>query len=573
MNVSVVSGTYNRLELLKRMIASSRAAAPGLQIEHVIVDGGSTDGTINWCLGQPDILLIEHGKLLGAIRAYNDGCAMAGGEYVVIGNDDIVFDGRTIRTAYDYLQAHPTIGQVAFGHRYNRRGPKQTPPRVQGAFGYVYGQCCMTRKWLGDHAGWWGDEGMRTYGGDTRLSLRLWEMGWPTVKVNGCSVTDDEHADELRVINSDNPRAGGQPHPDLMKFSKAWRGRLPDRRWWIAAPVNNVLAKAAARNLRTLRFKGMMNPAHKMRHALLDEFAKLGPAKQVNQMAEARKHGMKKYQDRVKQIVRDFRPDLVMFQAQRANNVLPDTVLEMRQTHPQTFFANWDGDCHFPLTPFHFEIARACHLQLTLSPTLFGQYARHGIGVAYWPIGIEKDYMVERAKIIDGPDVLFMGALYGEGVFPEAITRRDAVKALWAQKRLQFQLHGKGWHTVGIMVKPTNEDHAANAALMARTKMTLSISQASKLWGYTSDRLYNICATGCPALVQAFAGMEAHGFVNGKTCIAWKTIPEMLAKARYYAEHDEERERIGLAGQKMTLSRHTWAQRMESLFAMLEGLP
>ena len=109
--------------------------------------------------------------------------------------------------------------------------------------------------------------------------------------------------------------------------------------------------------------------------------------------------------------------------------------------------------------------------------------------------------------------------------------------------------------------------------MMARAKMTLSISQSAELWGYTSDRLYNITATGCPALVQRFAGMEQHGYIDGETCIAFASIPEMLDKARYYVAHDTERERIGAAGREMTHNRHTWERRLDGLWCMMEGLP
>lgn len=571
MTISVVSGTYNRVSLLQRMVGSARRSAGNLPLEIVIVDGGSEDGTIDWCKSQKDITLVEHGELRGAIKAYNDGFAAASGDHIVIGNDDITFDGDTISRAYHYMRQNPKVGQIAFAHRYQDRPGNTRIGRVQGAYGYPYGQCSMLPKWLGDLAGWWGDVGMKTYGGDTHLSLRLWEMGWGVAGLEGCTVTDYEHKDELRVINSDMPREGGKVHPDLMSFSKTWNGRLPNRLHWMKASVNHVLHKAARGNLRTLRFKGMMAADHEMRHALIDEFAKLGPATQVNNAALMRQYGRNRFQIQAKKIIAEFQPDLVLFQAQTQNNIMPKTVRQLREAHPDTMFVNFDGDCHFPLTPWHYEIASVMHLHLVVSPTLFPYYAAHGIGVGYWPIGIELDYDVPRAEKVDGPDVLFTGTLYGEGHFPEAVMRRKVVQALW-KSDLKFKLLGKSWGKVGIKVAQTGEKHADNAALMARTKMTLSISQTASFWGYTSDRLYNICATGCPALVQRFAGMEAHGFVDGKTCIVWATIPEMFEKVRYYIAHEEEREAIGAAGKLMTMGRHTWAARVEGLFSMLEGL-
>lgn len=574
--VSVVSGTYNRLPLLKEMVASARRSAGNLSLELVLVDGGSTDGTQAWCKEQSDIVLVEHGELKGAIKAYNDGCAAASGDYVAIGNDDITFDGDTIYKACRFLLTNPEVGQAAFGHRFQRRNnPEQA--RVQGAFGYIYGQCCMTPRTLGDRAGWWGDEGMRTYGGDTRLSLRLWEMGWPVVQVKGCSVTDHEHEDELRQINSDTPwrnaKVGGRIHPDLERFNKAWpRHRLPERGEWIASPPQRVLRKAALGNLRTMRFKSGMFVNAPTRTAMIDAFGRFGPTRQVNQTNAVKEHGREGFQEFAIQMVREFEPDLILFQCQRENNVTPGTIRDIRKQFPWTFTINWDGDTHYPITDFHYTIAQAVHLQLIVSPSWFPEYAAKGIGVGYWPIGIEQEYCDQEREEPDGPDVLFTGALYGEGVFPEAEFRRDAILAM-SESGLDFGLYGPGWPKVGLTTKSTSEAFAENAQMMARAKMTLSISQSSDLWGYTSDRLYNITATGCPALVQRFAGMEQHGYVDGETCIVFETIEEMIAQAQYYKEHGAKREAIGARGRVMTLARHTWGHRVEGLWAMMEGLP
>lgn len=576
--ITVVSGTYNRLPLLKAMVESARKSAANVSLRFALCDGGSTDGTQDWCREQPDITLIEHGELKGAIKAYNDAAAEAETKYVVIGNDDITFAGDTLARAYHYMEANPEVGIGAFAHRYQRRGPEQARGVVQKAYGYDYGQCCIVRRWLGDMAGWWGRDGMRTYGGDTRLSLRLWEWGWPTVPIADCAVIDAEHEDELREINSDTPwkraKEKGQPHPDLIAFGLKWDKRLPSRNEWIPSPGRRVLRKAMQGNLRSLRFKGMMRSTDKPRTALIDALAEFGDAIQINQNAEQMAH-RDRYQDRIFELVAQTMPDLLILQAQRdgPQAIHIPTLQRIKHEFPWMFIINWDGDTHYPLEPWHFQIAAAVDLQLTVSPTLFPQYAAHGVAVGYWPIGIEEDYVrQERAKHIDGPDVLFTGALYGIGRFPEAEFRRDAVVAL-AKSDLKLDLFGYGWQNVGLPLKQTVEQHKKNAQMISRAKMTLSISQSAELWGYTSDRLYNITATGCPALVQRFAGMEQHGYVDGETCIAFQTIPEMLDKARYYAAHDAEREAIGAAGRVMTHSRHTWKRRLDGLWCMLEGLP
>lgn len=573
-DVSIVSGTYNRLDHLRRMVESARKSTGNLTYEVVLVDGGSTDGTIEWAKGQKDVRLIEQGKLMGAIKAFNAGAEAATGEYVVLLNDDIEVEGNTIKKAWAFLESNPQVGQLAFENNIQGSGDPNRRPYSK-AFWYLYGQCCMTRRWLGDLAGWWGKEGMRTYGGDTRLGLRIWEMGYSVNPVRGCMVTDFVADDELRTINDKDKREGadaGGKHPDTIKFMQVWTKRLPPPQRLIAAPVNLVLEKAGRKRLRTMRFQGRMVPNQTLRHALMDEFAKLGSVKAVDRAEAVGRLGRDRYQMYVQEQVAKFKPDLLFFQAQRKNSVVPETVKRLRAQFPDMVVINWNGDVHTPLVAFHWEIAKACHMQLTISPDLFADYAAHGApNIGYWPIGIERDYIVKRAKKLDGPDVVFLGALYGEGRFPEALTRRDAVVRL-ARSQFDFLLHGGGWEKVGLHPTLTREDHAENAKLYARSKMALSISQAANLWGYTSDRLYNICATGCPALVQRFSGMEDCGFVDGKTCIAWATIPEMLKKTQYYLANAKEREAIGAAGRVMTLARHTWEKRVEGLFTMLRGI-
>ncbi len=108
--LSVVSGTFNRFEMLKRMVYSVRSSAAGISYEIILVDAGSTDGTLEWARQQSDVRLIEHGTLYGAIKAYNDGAALAQGEYVVFSNDDLSFDKDALPIALTYMYDHPETG-------------------------------------------------------------------------------------------------------------------------------------------------------------------------------------------------------------------------------------------------------------------------------------------------------------------------------------------------------------------------------------------------------------------------------------------------------------------------------
>src|SRR5664280_1283777 len=98
MIVSVVTPTLNAARFLKGCLESVRRnAAPGLSVEHVVVDGGSTDGTVQ--LAESYGARIMSGKDTGIFDAINKGSFASSGELVgFLGADDLLLDG-----ALDYL--------------------------------------------------------------------------------------------------------------------------------------------------------------------------------------------------------------------------------------------------------------------------------------------------------------------------------------------------------------------------------------------------------------------------------------------------------------------------------------
>jgi len=568
--ISAVTGTYNRLKHLQRMVESLRKSVGKVSYEIILVDGGSTDGTLNWCRQQSDVVLIEQGKLLGAIKAFNAGCARASGKYVAILNDDILVNSKTLQIAYSHLEANPHVGQVAFHNIVKGRDPRRTS--LGKAYGYVYGQCCMTRRWLGDLVGWWGNDGMHTYGGDTYLSMALWELGWPTEPVRACSITDYVVEDKLRKDRRQMLNKGGH-NQDTRTFHAKWHGRLPKPEGWIKAPVNRVLRKVASGELRTLRFK-LALPNYAPRTSLSEALGVYGTSMQVNQSAIIRQDGSAKFQISVMKHVKTFQPDLVLFQAQGGGgSVQSGTIWKLREMYPETVFLNFDGDYRTNIRPFSIAVASVVHLQLISSTDLFIQYHNAGVfNVAWWSNGFEWVYgKAKRGLDSSSPDVVFLANVYPDSAFPEAAMRVKAAKAL-KDADIKVQLYGNGWSGYGLEASYTGDDHELNASIYSRAKMALSISATKDAWGYTSDRLYMIGATGCPIVVQAFAGMDALGYVDGENCIAWSTVNELVDKVKYFLKQADERERIAAAGRQITITKHSYEARVRSLFALLGGL-
>ena len=563
--ISVVSGTYNRLVLLQRMVGSVRTSIGSIPYEIILVDGGSTDGTIEWCREQSDVVLIEQGELLGAVKAFNAGCMVAHGEYVVILNDDIEVRGRTLVLANNTLDQAYGVGQVAFGNIVTGDDPTRRPYGY--AYGYLYGQCCMVRRWLGDLVGWWG-EGYHTYGGDTRLSMMLWERGWSTVKVPGCAITDHVTVDDLRVQRKRLLKLESGGNRDTQLFHERWHERLPKPSKWIPAYHEILQEKARDRKLRVVRFK-LVPQNTQARMGLIDAFAVYGTANQYDQSHIARRQGIPALQTALIDAVKQHTPDILLLQVHSNHlTVYPDTLRKIRKSHPSTLILNFDGDWRTEMSSVNLQITAAVDWQMISTPALFERYYKHGMhNLIWWLNGFESIYGTVPRNPGDA-DVVFLANLYKDDSFPESATRYLAARILM-NGGINLKLYGGGWGRVGLEAGYTVEDHAQNTRIYAAAKMALSISATRTQYGYTSDRLFMITASGCPVLLQRFSGMEELGYIDGETCIAWTSLEELLDKTKYYLEHAKKREDIGAAGKRMTHKRHSYAARVRDLLDLL----
>jgi len=116
--MSVVIPTYNRMDILK-MTLDALAAQTSIgrdEYEVVVVDDGSTDGTVDFLKGyRPAIeftaLFMSHG---GPARARNAGVDRAVGEYVVFIGDDTIPAGDFLARHFDAHRAHPHDAVVGF---------------------------------------------------------------------------------------------------------------------------------------------------------------------------------------------------------------------------------------------------------------------------------------------------------------------------------------------------------------------------------------------------------------------------------------------------------------------------
>jgi spore maturation protein CgeB len=82
-------------------------------------------------------------------------------------------------------------------------------------------------------------------------------------------------------------------------------------------------------------------------------------------------------------------------------------------------------------------------------------------------------------------------------------------------------------------------------------------------------RLFETTGVGTLLLTEAAPNL-ADLFVPGREVVAYEDEDDLVEKIEHYLEHDDERVEIASAGQRRTLSEHTYRRRMTELAAILE---
>lgn len=110
--VSIITPSYNQAAYLERTILSV-LEQDYPNIEYIIIDGGSDDGSVDVIQRYADRLTYwESMKDKGQTDAINKGFSHAHGEILAWLNSDDILYPHAVREAVDYLTAHPDCGLV-----------------------------------------------------------------------------------------------------------------------------------------------------------------------------------------------------------------------------------------------------------------------------------------------------------------------------------------------------------------------------------------------------------------------------------------------------------------------------
>lgn len=536
--LSVVTGTYNRLPYLQLMVQSVRAQLPrGFPYNFTVVDGGSTDGTLDWCKAQPDILLIEDGALLGAISAFSRGAEASDAEYLLFANDDVMLHPYSILRAVAYLETHAHCAAVAFrdnrtstltgsGRDYRTEGIGVTLPDGTASM-KTYMQVGVVRKALAKAAGYWGYEDRlmqhaRVYGGDSYLSARLWEMGYTVDDVEGCACDDLIVRDALREHNTEVSTHDSslyyQRFPTVQLPAQLQTYPIPERLRFLHLPIYEAGHK------QTANVEAGLTEAFSDYGICLDVDYLNAPDLDLPRLAQA------------------WQPDLILTQIQGwGERMTPQMLADMRKAAPSAVVVNWNGDAHERglVDSRVYDLLRHVDLQTTVNAKVLPTYQADGIPAAYWQIY----YKHPVGTLPDMPhhDVLLQMNWYEY--------RRDLFDVVYNLRR-----HGYDVGVYGNDQRANGNTHysfAQQAALYANA--TLSIGDTfPNTEGFVSNRVFQTLGAGGFMLQQHSLNLEHWtGLVDGVHYVGWSDLSDLVAKVAEWTapEKAAERKRIAECGQ------------------------
>lgn len=549
MQISVVTGTYNRLESLIRMVRSVRERLPfPISYEVVVVDGGSADGTQVWCKAQKDIVLIEHGELRGAIRAFCDGANAAQGKYVVLANDDIEFLPGSILSAYSYIEAHERCGAVAFmDNRPVLNRPvgafrAQLMPAIKDGqpTSVVYAQVGLFRRELGNLMGWWGADDpvmgqARTYGGDNWLSARIWEAGYTVDIVKGAMCLDNVINDGLREQNTN-------------AHDKAYREAYPHGPVIDSKPTDISFSSEQLRVLYMPIFEPYHQTHRQHKRGLREALGRVGTVWEWDYLDENK--------GAVAEDLQAFNPHLILTQFHDAR--WGSLIDQLRALCPQALIVNWNGDARGLVEGHYLTMLHKVDMQLVTNAAALKVYEANFIPAAYWQIGYEPRDTVPDD--VPAHDVIFQGNCYS--------AQRKAIERILRATKHNIGLYGFGWE---LSDGNSLYDFGTGEALYQNA--TIALADAfedgkDEVYGFTSNRLIEALASGAFLMQQHVDGLdEYNGIEAGKHYIEWQTVDELPGLLDYWLSKAaaSRRRDVAKAGQAYALAHFSFDEQVKRL--------
>lgn len=110
-DISIVIVNYNVKDFLHKCLSSIQSSSGKLNIETIVVDNDSKDGSVEYLQPRfPEVKFIALKENIGFGKANNLGFNESSGKYILILNPDTILEERTLSVMFEYMKQNPETG-------------------------------------------------------------------------------------------------------------------------------------------------------------------------------------------------------------------------------------------------------------------------------------------------------------------------------------------------------------------------------------------------------------------------------------------------------------------------------
>jgi glycosyltransferase involved in cell wall biosynthesis len=205
-------------------------------------------------------------------------------------------------------------------------------------------------------------------------------------------------------------------------------------------------------------------------------------------------------------------------------------------------------------------------LILTSFPHFVEKFKKINIASEYFKIGFEPSILEKLKKLPKTYDAVFVG---GISRHHEAFI--EIFDYLAKNTNIDFWGYGAKKISAGSPILPKHHGEAWGIDMyniLHNSKISVNRHIDAAENNANNMRLYESTGVGT-MLITDYKDNLNELFEIGKEIETYKTKEELLEKIKYYLEHDDQRQKIALAGQARTLKDHTYQKRMVELINIL----
>lgn len=137
-NVSIIIVNYNTLHVLRPCLDSIVSQTKDISYEIIVVDNGSTDGSLEVLSDDKRVIFVPTGENLGFGKANNKGLEFAHGQYIFFLNSDTLLKNNAVKMLYDFAEQYPgklgALGCILVDRQGNRIHSYGSFPKISDDF-------------------------------------------------------------------------------------------------------------------------------------------------------------------------------------------------------------------------------------------------------------------------------------------------------------------------------------------------------------------------------------------------------------------------------------------------------